>query len=294
MAEKKKILVVDDSEDWLAMIRTILAANYDLTMFTDPARAEEVLKTQDYALAIIDRKLPGVTGLEVLKKMRETVPNLRAIILTGYADVDSAVESMKTGALDYISKDAENLASVLRTRVDEALKHEAARHEMASQGIVTLIAKGESSELEFKSSARWDMKANRLNKELEKVIVKTVAGFLNSEQGGALLIGVDDNGVVVGLRHDYKTLGKKQNRDGYENLLTTLLLDACGKDCSPLIQIMFHQVGEEDICQISVKPSPKPMFAKDDKGEHLFIRTGNSTRMLSTREAIEYCKIRWK
>lgn len=160
--------------------------------------------------------------------------------------------------------------------------------------IDALIAKGESEELEFKSSARWDIKENKLNKEMERVIVKTIAAFLNSEKGGTLLTGVDDNGTVIGLQHDYKTLGKRQDRDGYENFLTTLLLDYFGKDCSPLIQITIRQLDGKDVCRITAKPSPKPIFVKDEKGEHLFIRAGNSTRILSTREAIEYCKIRWK
>ncbi len=76
------------------------------------------------------------------------------------------------------------------------------------QEIEALIKAGESATVEFKSSARWDMRQNKLNKELEQVIVKTVAGFLNTE-GGTLLIGVDDGGIIVGLQHDYQTLGKK-------------------------------------------------------------------------------------
>jgi hypothetical protein len=162
------------------------------------------------------------------------------------------------------------------------------------QEVATLIARGESAELEFKASARWDMREDKLNKEMEKVVIKTVAAFMNSGAGGSLLIGVEDGGAILGLEHDFKTLGKRQDRDGYENFLTTLLLGNYGKDCSPLVQITFHQVDGKDICRIIAKPSPKPVFVKDDKGEHLFIRAGNSTRLLSTKEAIEYCKIRWK
>lgn len=96
--------------------------------------------------------------------------------------------------------------------------------------------------VEFKSSARWDMKQNTANKVLELVIVKTVAAFMNGKSGGTLLIGVDDNRSAIGLAHDYQTLGKKQDRDGYENWLTTLLLDQFGKESSPLIHITFHDV----------------------------------------------------
>jgi len=128
---------------------------------------------------------------------------------------------------------------------------------------------------------------------LEQVIVKTVAAFLNSATGGTLLIGVDDDGKVVGLQHDYKTLGKKQDRDGYENWLMTLLLGEYGRDCAPLIKTTFHEADGNEICRVIAKPSPKPIYVKDGAAEHLYIRAGNSTRQLTTKEAVEYCKQRW-
>jgi predicted HTH transcriptional regulator len=57
--------------------------------------------------------------------------------------------------------------------------------------------------LEFKSSLRWGVPEGGVNKTLEKVIVKTIAGFLNSKDGGTLLIGVADNGTILGLEGDY-------------------------------------------------------------------------------------------
>ncbi len=164
--------------------------------------------------------------------------------------------------------------------------------------IVGIIKRGESAELEFKSSARWDMRENKKNKEMEQIIVKTVAAFLNSS-GGTLLIGVADDGTPLGLAHDLQTLGSKNNLDGYELFLTDLLLNAYGKDVSAFLGISFGQVGGHDICKILIKPSPKPIWieGKDSAGqktEQLFIRTNNSSRPLNTREALEYAAHRWK
>lgn len=159
--------------------------------------------------------------------------------------------------------------------------------------ITELIAKGESHLLEFKSSARWDMRQNKRSADIETVILKTVAGFLNSEKGGTLLIGVDDEGAAIGLQHDYKTLGKKQNRDSFENWLTTLLLDSYGKDVSSFLSVTFHEIGENDVCRVTARASSRPVFVTQGESEHLFIRTGNSTRLLTTKEALEYCKSRW-
>jgi hypothetical protein len=151
------------------------------------------------------------------------------------------------------------------------------------------IAADESKVLELKSSARWDIKENRINKELEHEILKTVAAFFNTD-GGTLFIGVDDNHKVLGLENDFKTLGKRQNRDAYENWLTTLLLEEFGKDKAPLIQIGFCELEGKEICRVATKPSPKPIYEKDG---NFFIRPGNSSRQLNAKEAVEYCKHHW-
>lgn len=157
------------------------------------------------------------------------------------------------------------------------------------QEVAALIAKGESSTLEFKSSARWDMRQNKADKLIEGIVVKTVAALLNSE-GGALLLGVDDDRNVIGLAHDYKLFGKKDSRDAYENFLTTLLLQNLGKDSSTLISITFHELDGKDIAKVAVKRSPKPVYDKDGL---LYIRAGNSTRPLNPKETVDYCKMHW-
>jgi hypothetical protein len=157
------------------------------------------------------------------------------------------------------------------------------------QEVAALIAKGESATLEFKPSARWDLKLNIANKDMEHVIVKTVAALLNTE-GGDLLIGVADDGSILGLDKDYKMFGKKNSRDAFENFLTTLLLNNLGKDSSALFSITFHVLEGKDVVKVAVKPSPKPVYDKDG---HLYIRAGNSTRQLNARETVDYCKLRW-
>lgn len=166
--------------------------------------------------------------------------------------------------------------------------------------IIDLISQGESTELEFKSSARWDMRENKKNKAMEQAILKTVAAFLNTHHGGTLLIGVNDECQIIGLNHDYQTLQKK-NRDGYELFLTNdLLLKELGKDIAPYIHITFHEIEGKDICRITLDPSPRPVYVKlkDAKSgqtkECLFIRTGNLTSQLDTpSEILNYCQNRW-
>lgn len=162
--------------------------------------------------------------------------------------------------------------------------------------IIELIKQGESATLEFKSSARWNLNENKPDKIMEKVILKTVAAFLNSK-GGTLLIGVANDGKVVGLQHDYKTL-KQPNQDGYEQFLTQLLLrENFGPDLSNHVKFSFHTIELKEICEVKIFKSPKPVYLtinnKGLKEEQFWIRSGNSNQELTVSQFYDYCKHRF-
>jgi hypothetical protein len=157
---------------------------------------------------------------------------------------------------------------------------------------VAMIADGESDSLEFKASARWDYRERSINKALEFVIVKSTAGMLNA-RGGFLLIGVDDNGAIVGLQQDYLTLSTRPNRDGYEQLLMSLFSTSFGKDVSASLSIRFQEIGGMDICLVQIPRSSKPVYVSDGNRERLFVRAGNTTQELNTRESVAYVRDHW-
>ncbi|MFP4458212.1 MAG: helix-turn-helix domain-containing protein [Candidatus Zixiibacteriota bacterium] len=148
-----------------------------------------------------------------------------------------------------------------------------------------LLLKPESQHLEFKSSARWDYHQNKTNKALEKVIVKTIAGFLNSE-GGILFIGVNDKGEVLGLEKDFGSLQKK-DADGFELFLIGLVSKYIGVEFVSRIDVSFVEMSGKEVCSLRVNPSDKPIFI-DKMDQAFYVRTGNSTRQLKTKEAIGY------
>ncbi len=103
--KKGYILVVDDEEDLLVSFKEILEEEgYRVDIESDPLNAVEIVKTNDYDLIISDLKMPGLTGNEFLKEIRKYNDFVSFIILTAYGTVDTAVECMKNGAYDYISK----------------------------------------------------------------------------------------------------------------------------------------------------------------------------------------------
>lgn len=168
-----------------------------------------------------------------------------------------------------------------------------------AKAVKDLIAAGESATVELKSTARWDVKQNQPGKHIERIIVKTVAAFLNA-QGGTLVIGVEDDGSVYGLAEDYKLSGGK-GRDSFENWLTQTLLKDFGKDAGGLLSTAFYELkapeadkpGAGDVCVVTVKPSAKPRFVVENGNETFYIRTGNATNALKMSEMLEYYKQRW-
>jgi two-component system response regulator AtoC len=105
MMERGYILVVDDEEDLLVSFKEILEEEgYKVDIESDPVKAVEMVKNNDYDLIISDLKMPGLAGNEFLKEIRKYNNFVSFIILTAYGTVDTAVECMKNGAYDYISK----------------------------------------------------------------------------------------------------------------------------------------------------------------------------------------------
>ncbi len=156
-----------------------------------------------------------------------------------------------------------------------------------------ILAAGETDRVEFKASARWDFRQGALNKSLEAVIVKTIAGFLNTK-GGNLLLGVDDQGHVVGLDADIRTLSKRPDRDGYQQFLVNLVSISMGKDvCAAYVSFSFPVVGSQEICLIRVAASSAPVYVKDGEQTQLYVRSGNTTQQLSLQQTVEYVKAHW-
>ncbi len=157
--------------------------------------------------------------------------------------------------------------------------------------IQSIIAQGESSRLEFKSSFRWDIKQNGVNKGLEATVLKTIAAFMNTD-GGSLLIGVNDAGQPLGLEKDFETL-KTKNRDGFEVVLMTAIAMKLGTPQCARVTILFHTIDTLDLCHVLVSKSPKAVFLEAGKETKFYLRAGAGTKELNVKEASEYISDHW-
>ncbi|MBA3473326.1 MAG: protease Lon-related BREX system protein BrxL [Rubrobacter sp.] len=152
-----------------------------------------------------------------------------------------------------------------------------------------LMARGESSTVEFKSTARWNLYKKGKDEAIEREIVKAVSGFMNAH-GGTLLIGVDDSHEAVGLENDYKVTGKRGRdpRDSLENWLTSLFDISIGRPALANVSVIFEEVDGHDVCRVEVKPSRKPVYAKGKQTKDFYVRLNNGTRSLDIEDALEY------
>jgi two-component system, NtrC family, response regulator GlrR len=100
-----KILVVDDDTNLLELMKTrVGTAGYDVTTALSAEEAKTAAKSVAFDLAVVDMKLEGHDGISLMEELHESHPELPVIILTGYGSIDSAVEAMKRGAYNYLTK----------------------------------------------------------------------------------------------------------------------------------------------------------------------------------------------
>ena len=120
---KPLILTIDDEVDMLETYRSILSKKYEVITAESGEKALSVLKEKEVSLILLDIKMPKMNGIEILKRVKEDEPNLEVIMVTASKEIASAVEAMKLGALDYLTKPFE--VKELLTVIEKALEKRA-------------------------------------------------------------------------------------------------------------------------------------------------------------------------
>ncbi len=122
------ILVVDDDKSMREFLGLMLRRErYNITTAKDGADAILLLKENYFELLITDLTMPAITGLELLKKSRELYPDIKVIMITAFGTVETAVEAMKLGAYDYITKPFNN--DDIRIKIRRAIESQKIEHE---------------------------------------------------------------------------------------------------------------------------------------------------------------------
>jgi diguanylate cyclase (GGDEF)-like protein len=118
-----RVLIADDDPDFRRMlVRRAERMGLDITEVSDGSKALAALKNGGFDVLILDLYMPGNTGLEVFQAARRIDPEIQALVLTGNATVETAVDALRSGAYDYLVKPLESLA-VFELSLTRALEH---------------------------------------------------------------------------------------------------------------------------------------------------------------------------
>ncbi|MCD6120071.1 fused response regulator/phosphatase [bacterium] len=198
--EKPTVLVVDDEEEALRAIGTLLArkGGYNVLSSASGEEAIRLLAENEIDLVITDLRMPGVDGLELLKHISREYPTIFVIISTAFGSLDSAVDALRRGAVDYLQKP--NKPSEMLAKVAEVLERRSKLlKEKAEFAAVRKMAESQTSDLQRAGAIqqRW------IPEGYEGCGIKVITRFHSAEAlSGDFLdlveLGKDRLGIVVG------------------------------------------------------------------------------------------------
>ena len=305
--ERPVILLVDDNAINLQLLHETLAdQDYRLLAARSGEEALRIAGKANPDLILLDIMMPGIDGYETCTRLKsdETTRNSVVIFLTALQSTKEKVRGLSMGAVDFITKpfDPEEIIARVSLQVNihrkqkelleqnQLLADELAKtvgsisgnKDPDSERIKSLISSGEGDRVEFKSTLRWNLKADRSDKRIDKAWLKTVAAFLNTD-GGALLVGVEDNGDIMGIEADHF-----ENEDKYLLHVNNRIKQHIGLEHAGFIRYQLLAVDQQKVLLVECQPSQSPVFLKIDKEEEFYIRIGPGSRSLSTSEVLAY------
>ena len=141
MAETAKVYVIDDDAAMRDSLNFLLdASGFEVTLFENAQSFLDTLPGLTFGCILSDVRMPGIDGIELLKRLKTTHASFPILVMTGHGDVPLAVEAMKLGALDFLEKPFEDdrLIAMIETAIRQA--EPAAKSEAIAQDIAARIA----------------------------------------------------------------------------------------------------------------------------------------------------------
>lgn len=128
-APVRKVLIADDDEDFRSLlVRRAKKMGLVVVEVRDGLQAMEVIRQQSFDAIVVDVYMPGCTGVEVAQAARQVDPNVQAIVLTGSATLETAIEALRVGVYDYLTKPLESM-DAFEMSLTRALEHQRLKRE---------------------------------------------------------------------------------------------------------------------------------------------------------------------
>jgi len=150
MCERPRILVVDDDESVRKVLATILEEEgYAIDMAKNGREAIKKSKVKFYNMALIDIRLTDMDGTKLLTKIKDTMPKMRKIIITGYPSLQNAIEAVNRGADAYILKpfDMEKVLGTIKDQLKKQEEEKRYSHEKVTEFIETRVKELEKEKI---------------------------------------------------------------------------------------------------------------------------------------------------
>jgi type I restriction enzyme, R subunit len=297
-------LTADERAQVKQIARTLLARITDRLVLDWRRKAETREAARVLVRDVLD-ELPEAYDAETWQRKTDAVFN--HIFASYYDDghsvydepeaAEAAAATASVATVEHLDVEQITHAVLEQIRADPSLAEAVAERLKGKDAFFAvpsreLIGGDESFEVEFKSTARWNVRDGVKDKRMEDAVVKTIAGFLNTD-GGTLFIGVDDGRRPIGLEHD-TPLVKPPNVDGLVNWLTTHLASALTHAAVMRTRTRIEAIDAVEVCRVDVAPSSRPVTARmSDKSEKFWVRMNNSTRALPEIETEDYYRDHW-
>lgn len=188
-----KILVIDDEESIRILFKVSLThKGYEVVLAEDGEKGIEVFERERPSIVLTDIKMPGMDGIEVLKRIRELDPDTRVIVITGHGEMESAVEALQFEASDFINKPVTDKAlSIALRRAEEVLRLKKKLRKYT--GNLKLMVKEATEELR----KTHDFQKNLIQSSIDGIIAEDKGGtIMVFNQGAERLLGYTANEVV--------------------------------------------------------------------------------------------------
>ena len=301
VGQLQTVLVVDDTPENIDLLSNMLSPHYTVKAATRGEKALRIAaKEPQPDLILLDVMMPDMDGYEVCRKLKQDAhtAQIPIIFITAKTASEDEQYGLELGAVDYIAKPFNPAIVATRVRNQLALYRQRRELHVENQHLKERIAggfreftegqlrdlinSGENTQLEFKSTLRWNLHTDKVDKKIENQCLKTVAAFLNSDDG-VLLVGVDDDGNAIGLRMD-----QFSNEDKMLLHWHSLIKSHLGLEFAHLIRSAFQDLDGKRVLLIQALRSDTPVFYRRDNDEMFYVRMGNTTHQLKPSEVIAY------
>lgn len=277
--ERARVLIVDDERGPRESLRMILSGSYDVSTAEGGAEALDLLRTTAVDLVTVDLNMPGMKGDELMRTIRSEFPQTEIIIITGCSSVETAVEGIRHGVFDYLTKPFDVVQ--VSASVERALERRQSRTRMIAflEGISRVLGQNRDAEVVLEELGASNLAQERLRQVLEEPAMGPESG--SSRVGGPSTTEFLEVLAETIESRDLFMRGHARRVAYYADLLAAALCLSREERRNVRTAAFLHDIGKvgapSDVLQGIVLPEPDRLEAvrtHADIGERLLLPLG--------------------